>query len=426
MPYRQNPFYQYANPGMGQAFEGLAATLFPGGKDALNTAHAENYAANADMSRAHAGKYREETRGLRDKNDAVMTAPSTLAELILGGGVLRDDQLKRNPDYKEPAPIDWNNVLTQKIEPASSAPMFLPYATSQEKMARAIQEADIRGMKLEDVLKAAGQAEYLRRMAGDKPDSALGYAPFVGVHAPNTQTALTTGRQDAISSRDSGEAKSLEGVRQAGADRRNKYSVDNKPITAGNNTDTIVTPTQGKAMGIEPNENGQYVVRGRATLGTGQIQKPGSLGGDAVEGREKTTPGSGVNKTSAVPVAASNKMQSIIEAQMKEQGITVSPETVSGLLAEAGNVWQTNKNPAAAADDVIQRLRGGETVNGVSINTESRMLRSDKKTLQRQPGAGGGANADAIAKARDAINKGANRAAVIKRLKDNGIEPVGL
>lgn len=388
MPYRQNPFYQYQNPGIGQAFEGLAATLFPGagGKDALNSTRADNYAASAEMSRAHAGKYSEETRGLRNKNDAAITAPQALAELLLSGGVLKSEPGRMNPDYKEPAPIDWNNILTTKIEKAPDVPMYLPGISAQDKMANAIQEAEIRGMKLDDVLKAAGISEYLRRIGGANPDTALGLSPFVGVHAPNTQTALTTGRQDSISSRDSGEAKSLEGVRQAGADRRNKYSVDNKPITAGNNTDTIVTPTQGKAMGIEPNENGQYVVRGRATLGTGQIQKPGSLGGDAVEGREKATPGGGANKTTAVPVAATKRMQSIIETTLKNQGVEITPDALVGLTAEAGKTWQSNKNPDAAADDILQRLNQGEAISGVTVATEKRWLGKDKKSLQRTPG----------------------------------------
>jgi hypothetical protein len=52
------------------------------------------------------------------------------------------------------------------------------------------------------------------------------------------------------------------------------------------------------------------------------------------------------------------------------------------------------------------------------------MLRSDKKTLTR----GGSLKKDeqAIAGAKAAIGKGADRNAVIKRLKDNGIDPAGL
>jgi hypothetical protein len=115
---------------------------------------------------------------------------------------------------------------------------------------------------------------------------------------------------------------------------------------------------------------------------------PGSLGGEAVAGREKTTNASGgpANKTSAVPVAASKRMQSIIEKSMADKGITVNPETMSGLLAEAGTAWQTSKNPDAAADDIVQRLGRGESINGVSVNVEQRMLRSDKKSLARTPG----------------------------------------
>jgi hypothetical protein len=422
MPTRQNPFYQYQNPGIGQALDGLAATMFPGGQSPINAAHGDAYAASAEMSRAHAGKYLEETRGKRNENNAAITTPQALAELFMTGGNLKDDMLQRNPDYVERQPVDMS--LTAKPDNTPISSMFMPYASAQDKMAAAIQEANIRGMKLDDVLKSAGLAEYLRRAGGTNPDSGLAFAPFAGVHAPNTQTALSTGRQDAISARDSAEAKSLEGVRQAGETGRNNTRVFNAPVTTGNNADTIVSPARGKALGLQPDENGQYVIRGRATVGTGQDQMPGSLGGEAVAGREKTTNASGgpANKTSAVPVAASKRMQSIIEKSMADKGITVNPETMSGLLAEAGTAWQTSKNPDAAADDIVQRLGRGESINGVSVNVEQRMLRSDKKSLARTPGGA----ADPLAQARDAIAKGAPRAAVIKRLKDNGIEPTGL
>lgn len=423
MATRQNPFYQYRNPAIGQAMNGLAAAMFPDVDQRNQSAAIENM-AQADMATANAGKYREQTRGYRDVNDAMVSNPGAIAELFMGGGVLKDDPLRKNPNYKERAPIDFSNILTQQLPPAQES-MFMPGMSAQEKMAAAIQEATIRKINLDQMMKAAGMSEFQRRAASENPDSALAFAPFAGITSPNAQTSLSSTRQDSISARDNNEAKSLEGVRQAGANSRNKYSVDNKPIVAGNNQDVIVSEAQGKAMGITPNENGQYVTRGRATVGTGQDQRPGSAGGEVVNGRDKPTSGKGgTDKVTAVPPVAAKRMESIIAKTLTDQGVTFTPEIMAGLLSEAGTTWQSNKNPDAAADSVLQRIRGGENVNGVSLNVEQRMLRSDKKTLTR-----GGTlkkDANALAGAKAAIDKGADRNAVIKRLKDNGIDATGL
>jgi hypothetical protein len=371
MATRQNPFYQYRNPAIGQAMNGLAAAMFPDVDQRNQSAAIENM-AQADMANANAGKYREQTRGYRDVNDAMVTNPGAIAELFMGGGVLKDDPLRKNPNYKERAPIDFANILTQQLPPAQES-MFMPGMSAQEKMAAAIQEATIRKIDLDRMMKAAGMSEFQRRAASDNPDSALAFAPFAGITSPNAQTSLSSGRQDAISARDNNEAKSLEGVRQAGANSRNKYSVDNKPVVAGNNQDVVVSEAQGKAMGITPNENGQYVMRGRATVGTGQDQRPGSAGGEVVNGREKPSSGKGggAAKVTAVPPVAAKRMQSIIEKTLTDQGVAYTPEILAGLLSEAGTTWQTSKNPDAAADNILQRIRGGEDVNGVSLNVSN-------------------------------------------------------
>lgn len=384
MATRQNPFYQYRNPAIGQAVSGLAAAMFPEMDQRAQSAAIENM-AQADMATANAGKYREQTRGYRDVNNAMVTNPNAIAELFLGGGVLKDDPLRKNPNYKERAPIDYNNILSQPL-PAEQESMFMPGMSAQEKMAAAIQEATIRKIDLDRMMKAAGMSEFQRRAASENPDSALAFAPFAGITSPNTQTALSSGRQDSISARDNREAIALEGERQAGANSRNQYSVNNRPVTAGNNQDVIVSEAQGKAMGITPNENGQYVVRGRSTVGTGQDQRPGSAGGEVVNGREKpasTRGAGGADKVTAVPPVAAKRMQAIIEKTLTDQGVTYTPEILAGLMSEAGTSWQTLKNPDAAADNILQRVRGGETVNGVTLNVEQRMLRSDKKSLSR-------------------------------------------
>lgn len=423
MATRQNPFYQYRNPYMGQAVNGLAAAMFSEVDQRNQSASVENL-AQADAATANAGKYREQTRGYRDVNDAMATNPSAIAELFLGGGVLKDDPLRSNPNYKTPAPTDFANILTQapQAEPES---MFMPGMSAQDKMAAVIQQATIRKIPLDQMLKAAGMSEFQRRASSGTPQDALPFASFAGITSPNTQTALSSDAQSSISARDNKEAQSLEGMRQGGANSRNAYNIDNRAVTAGNNQDVIVSPAQGKAYGIKPNADGQYVVRGRTTLGTGQDQQPGSLGGEAVKGRDKTTPGkSGADKVTAVPVPVTKQMQSVIEATFKEQGVTYTPEILAGVLAEAGTSWQASKNPIAAADSVLQRIRAGESVNGVTLNVKERTLFADKKTLIR-----GGSlkkDADAFAGAKAAIDKGADRNAVIKRLKDNGIDATGL
>lgn len=305
MPTRANPFYRYQTPA-GQTLSGLAGAMFPDQSvNAVRESAAVENMAQARASDALAGYRTEQTRGERDANNAMMAAPNSLAELILSGGVLKDDPLRTNPDFKAPAPIDWSTIFSNpgQINSPIASPI-LSGATAQDKMASAIQEAAIRNLKLDDVLKAAGINEFQRRAGGASPDSALAFAPFAGVTSPNQNTAFTTTRQDAISARDAQEDQAKqdtvnatglerERIQQGGANARNKYSVDNRPVSAGNNTDVVVTPAQGKAMGIQPNEQGQYVVRGRTTVGTGQDQQPGSLGGDAVAGRDRPAGGKG-------------------------------------------------------------------------------------------------------------------------------------
>lgn len=292
MPTRQNPFYQYRNPAIGQAFNGLAAVFAP-----QPSARDQASMAQADANTALAGYRGEQTRGERDKNMAAVTNPQALAELLMSGGVLKDDPFRVNPEFAEQAmqPTDFSLMAPAQTSPIASA--FMPSATAQDKMAAAIQEANIRGMSLADVLKAAGVSEYQRRAFGDAPDTALAAGPFVGL-SPNQNTALTTAGQDRISARDAAEDLTKQGtinatglererIQQGGATARQQFTTLNAPVTAGNNADVMLTPARAKALGLEPDEQGRYVVRGRSTVGTGQDQQPGSLGGEAVAGRAK-------------------------------------------------------------------------------------------------------------------------------------------
>jgi len=307
MPARQNPFYQFRNPAIGQAFTGLASLFAQQNPDPRAQSMIAENQAQARASDALAGYRGEQSRGLRDKNDAMAANPQALAELLMSGGVLKDDPLRTNPDFAPMPPTDFSLTAPAQTGPISS--VFMPSNTAQDKMAAALQEATIRGLKLDDVLKAAGISEYQRRAFGEAPDTALAAAPFVGIN-PNQNTALTTGRQDAISARDAAEDLTKQGtindtrlaqerIQQGGANTRNQFSVLNAPVSAGNNADVVVSAARGKALGIEPDEQGRYVVRGRTTVGTGQQQQPGTLGGDAASGPARVSSASGASGASA-------------------------------------------------------------------------------------------------------------------------------
>jgi hypothetical protein len=332
MPARQNPFYQFRNPGIGQAFNGLASLFAQQNPDARAQSMIAENEAQARASDALAGYRGEQSRGLRDKNDAMTANPQALAELLMSGGVLRDDPLRANPDFAPMPPTDFSLTAPAQTGPISS--VFMPSNTAQDKMAAALQEATIRGLKLDDVLKAAGISEYQRRAFGATPDTALAAGPFVGLN-PNQNTALTPGRQDAISARDATEDLTKQGtvnatnlererIQQGGANARQQFSTLNAPVSAGNNADVVVSAARGKALGIEPDAEGRYVVRGRTTVGTGQDQQPGSLGGDAVAGRTKPASGTGAGaKPLRFETAQIKAVNSLIESGGTKLGTTI-------------------------------------------------------------------------------------------------------
>lgn len=356
MPTRQNPFYQYRNPAIGQAFNGLAA-IFGGQSDAKTQSMIAENQAQAGAAQALAGFRGEQTRGERDKNNAAITNPQALAELLMSGGVLKDDPFKVNPDFQA-QPIDWANVLSTPNPTGPITSALLSGATAQDKMAAAIQEANIRGMKLDDVLKAAGISEYQRRAFGATPDTALAAGPFVGL-SPNQNTALTTGRQDAISARDAKEALTQqetvnatglerERIQQGGANARNQFSVLNAPVSAGNNADVVVSAARGKALGIEPDAEGRYVVRGRTTVGTGQDQQPGSLGGEAVAGRTKApgaAGGAGAGKTLRFEASQIKAVNSMIESGGTKIGTTMPLATRDLIRDNAAKYYRDPASP---------------------------------------------------------------------------------
>jgi hypothetical protein len=312
--------------------------------------------AQADANTALAGYRGEQTRGERDKNIAAVTNPQALAELLMSGGIPKDDPFRANPDF-QPQATDWANVLTSTNPAGPVTSALLSGTTAQDKMAAAIQEANIRGISLADMFKAAGVNEYQRRAFGDAPDTALAAGPFVGLN-PNQNTALSTTGQDRISARDAAEALTQQGtvnatnlererIQQGGANARNQFTTLNAPVTAGNNADVVVTPARAKALGLEPNEQGQYVVRGRTTVGTGQDQQPGSLGGEAVAGRTKA-PGAPGGTSAGKPLrfeaAQIKAVNGMIESGGTKMGTTM-PLATRDLIRD--NAAKHYRDPAS-------------------------------------------------------------------------------
>jgi hypothetical protein len=355
MPTRPNPFYQFQNPAIGQAFSGLAAIFGQQGNDAKTQSMIAENQAQARASDSLAGYRGEQTRGKRDINDAMATPPTTLAELFMSGGRATDDPLVRNPNYAEPPPTDFGLMAGPTPEPQS---MFQPNRTANDKVAAAIQEALIRGVKVDDIAKLFGQGAYLNSVNAGKPDEGMGYLPLFG-QMPTANTALSTGRQDAMSARDAAEDLTKQGtinatnlererMQQGGLDARQQFSTLNTPVSAGNNADVVVTPARGKALGLTPDADGRYVLRGRTTVSTGQDQQPGSLGGESVAGRERVTGtgGTGANAGKPLRFEASQikAVNGLIETGATKLGTTM-PMATRDLIRD--NAAKHYRDPAS-------------------------------------------------------------------------------
>jgi hypothetical protein len=110
----------------------------------------------------------------------------------------------------------------------------------------------------------------------------------------------------------------------------------------------------------------------------------------------------------------------------------VDARVVDGLVAEASMRYQdpngSFKNPAAAVDSVLNDLSAGNLPGFQSATQPGGFFSRDTKSLSRTAPAPAPATGkqDPLAAARDAIARGANRDAVIKRLKENGIDTKGL
>jgi hypothetical protein len=333
---------------------------------------------------AQAEKYRAETEGITNKNQAMATSPAMLAELFMSGGRVTDDPMLRNPNYNPDQqfglPADFDLATPMPVN--EYEPMFQPGRSAQDKMGMAIQEALIRGVPATDIAKLFAQGAFLNNVNAGTPEAGMPYMPLFG-QKPTTNTALTTGRQDQMSARDAKESLN-QATTVAGIQGQNSANVAN-----------INQAGQDRRFAIRP------------TTGAGGV-RPGTV--------------------PTVTPAANKAMAGVVIERLNTMGFKgVDLRVVDGLVAEAGRRFQdpaqsgSFKNPTAAVDSVLNDLNRGTLPGFESATQPGGFFSRDKKTLSRQDAA-----PDPLAAARDAIARGANREAVIKRLKDNGIDIKGL
>lgn len=248
MSTRANPFYRYQNPALGAAFTGVAEAMFPTANKTQSEIQAREAQAAASM--ALAAERDQDTRGKTIKNDRYEALPTELAQLFLSGGRFEDQPMQVNPDYKPPAPIDWNNtnLLVDGLPKQDIQPMMVGGRTAADQLATALQQMEAFGFRPDQIMDAIGGMQYLQRAGGANPDTALPFAPFAGVN-PNAGTALTTAAQDRISARDAREAltqaTTVEGMRS-----KNRLEIEGVREEGRNNRGTGRTGTGGSATTV--------------------------------------------------------------------------------------------------------------------------------------------------------------------------------
>jgi hypothetical protein len=320
MATKANPYYTYRDPGLARMFSGLSGALFPQAQvdPVKQSAAIEN--------EAQARNYDAQARGRTIENDVRATGGASLAEFFRNGGRMQSEPLQQNPAYTEHV-SDFS--LGAPVSSAAPQPMFNPVANVDDKLAGVFRELAGMGFKPDDFMKMIGQSQYLNTATGANPDSALALLPFVG-GTPNQNTALTTGRQDAISGRDAAEAlrqaTTTTSMTQAGADRRNAANIASRENIAA---------TRLKVTGNK----------------TGKAPSVPSLS-----------------------KALTGSLQKDIAAQAEEMGLNADPAALRFLVSEAGRMFQDPnseafRNPQMASLLVMEAARDG-TLEGITQEVE--------------------------------------------------------
>jgi hypothetical protein len=339
MATRANPFYQPQTP-IGQGLDSIASLMLAAQRDRQPQARGGSI---TPQGLAQADKYRAETEGIVNKNQAMATSPATLAEIILSGGRVTDDPMLPNPKYTPDQqfglPADFDLATPMPVN--EYEPMFQPGRSAQDKMGTAIQEALIRGVPATDIFKLFAQAEFLNNANAGTPEAGMPYMPLFG-QKPTTSTALTTGSQDRMSARDAEEA-----LNQANSVAR---------------------------------------IQGQNSANVANINQAGQT----ARFNSRPTAGAKPSATPAVAPATIKAMTGVLNDRLATMGFKgVDARVVDGLVAEAGRRYQDPaqsgnfKNPASAVDSVLNDLSAGNLPGFESATQPSGFFSRDKKTLSR-------------------------------------------
>ena len=325
----------FLDPGIGALFQDIGMGI-----------SAANAGSRNDANEAAAALNRAKTQGQLDTNQAMRTAPETLAAIFANGGKLNDSQTQLPPDWEArlnqaQAPLDYSATPSRPDTKTISSVFATEGMSAKEQMGMAIQEALARGVNIGDIAKFFGQGGYLKAANSDNPEDGMKFMPLFGA-AANQNTAITERQQNKLELNDTNRAFGVAGINAGSALAVAKQQGVNQRDLA----------THKEPMDTKLEELRQ---KGRKQLATHQFElKDGVV--DVV-------------KPSQIPLVnnrLTKDMREGLASRAKELGYTFKNGADNTILAEATRRYQDPtlidmgyKNPVLALDSVIEDLQAG-------------------------------------------------------------------
>jgi hypothetical protein len=326
----------FLDPGIGALFQdiGMAANASAAG-------------SRNDANEARASYDNARAQGQRDTNEAMRTAPATLAEIFANGGKLNDSQTQLAPDWQArlneaQAPLDYSATPSRPDTKTISSVFATEGMSAKEQMGMAIQEALARGVNIGDIAKFFGQGGYLKAANSDNPEDGMKFMPLFGA-AANQNTAITERQQNKLEGNDTNRAFGVANINAGSALAVAKQQ--------GINQRDLATHKQPFDAKME-----QYKQDGRLRLAEYQF--------DLKDGVVTSA------KPNQVPIISSkltDGMRTGIATRAKEAGIVFEGGSENSILAEVLKRYQDPKligngykNPTVALDSVIEDLQAGQ------------------------------------------------------------------
>lgn len=437
----RNPYYAGTRPVSGGYVDQGIGSLF---QDVVNFVQLSQAGSRNDANEAAARLNNAKAIAEMDKVNALRTPPETLAKLFLSGGKLDADTAQLKPGWEKQvdaatAPRDYSLAAPVQDSGAISSIFTGSGVSPNEQMGKAFQEAIARGIKVDDIAKVFAQGGYLNQVNNGTPDEGMGYLPLFG-QTPNKNTALSVKRQNELQAIDTNRAFGVAGINRASALDVARQNGQNQRDLA-----EFKHPYE-----IEKEELRQ---KGRIQLATHNFELK----------ENKVT----ATKPSAIPNVSPQTIKSIRDSVTaragdvkymdgdKETNIELDENAKDAIVVEVTRRIQDPaldgagyKNPALALDSVMEDLLSGQLGNlkykntGAPWYTFGMGTPTTQVTRKRpdvtetpaptvkppQSGSTRQMRSDpaSVDNARRAIEAGADRNAVIKRLRDAGIDPTGL